>query len=170
MSQMTFSCSGHFMATMGLPCAHMIEHHKGIPLSLDLINSQWRIDRLSFNSKDSSNNDDTDQFYTLLQDLYLKYQVWPIGKKEDVTLMISNLVNQSETFFEPVVKRPKGRPPKAKKKKGITSTTRNPSRFEHVEASLTQSRSRTVIQRNNKVVDPHIHLERFIDLNISPKD
>ncbi|GJQ98695.1 hypothetical protein Tco_0009834 [Tanacetum coccineum] len=70
--------------------------------------------------------------FVLLDELNGKYQAWPLHKKETATLMITNLINQSDTLFEPLIQRPRGRPPKAKKKKGTTSTTRNPSRFEQI--------------------------------------
>nr|XP_043616205.1 protein FAR1-RELATED SEQUENCE 5-like [Erigeron canadensis] len=71
----------------------------------------------------------------------------------------------------PVIKRPKGRPPKAKKKKGITSTTRDPSRFEYVELSLAQnySSSTFMFQRNNEVTEEfgYGHHGNLMDLSVS---
>ncbi|GJV56787.1 hypothetical protein Tco_1457792 [Tanacetum coccineum] len=61
--------------------------------------------------------------------------MWPLSKQELATSMIAKLVNESDTYFEPIIRRPNGRPPKAKKKKGETSTTRDPSKFELVESS-----------------------------------
>ena len=55
-----------------------------------------------------------------------------------------------------MIERPKGRPPKSKKKRGVTSTTRYPSRFELVESS----------QKCNKVYDEN----NLIDLNAYPFD
>ena len=49
--------------------------------------------------------------------------------------MITKVLNETDVFFEPMIRRPKGRPPKAKKKRGISSTTRDPSKFELVESS-----------------------------------
>ncbi|GKF77514.1 hypothetical protein Tco_0229984, partial [Tanacetum coccineum] len=65
-------------------------------------------------------------------------------------------------LFEPVVQRPRGRPPKAKKKRGTTSTTRDPSRFEYVESSQTQnpSSSSNVYEKRNEI--------GVIDLNAYP--
>ena len=50
-----------------------------------------------------------------------------------------------------MIQRPKGRP-KSKTKRGITSTTRDPSRFELVELSQrhNSSSSNYVLQRNNE--------------------
>lgn len=55
--------------------------------------------------------------------------------------MITKLLSESDTFFEPMIRRPKGRPPKSKKKRGINSTARDPSRFERVESSQTNNLS-----------------------------
>ncbi|GJQ98693.1 hypothetical protein Tco_0009832, partial [Tanacetum coccineum] len=41
-------CTGHFTATMGLPCAHKIINSRETKLSLDLIHPHWRIDTLTF--------------------------------------------------------------------------------------------------------------------------
>ncbi|KAL4571421.1 hypothetical protein LXL04_018180 [Taraxacum kok-saghyz] len=94
-------------------------------------------------------SESTDRFDDLLNELRLKYQMWPLNKKEDALSLITKLVNQYDTVFEPVIQRPKGRPPKSKKKRGVTSTTRFPSRFELIESS----------QRRT-----------FIDLNAYPFD
>ncbi|GJW41847.1 ribonuclease H-like domain-containing protein [Tanacetum coccineum] len=67
----------------------------------------------------------------------------------------------------------KGRPPKAKKKKGTTSTARNPSRFEYVESVQKHdpSSSSSVVQRRNEetnVVSYIRHENNMIDLNLYP--
>ena len=142
-------CTGHFMATMGLPCVHKINSLQGMALSLDLVHPHWRIDTLSLNPGDDSHNDIDDQFAKLLSELQSKYQVWPLSKKELCTAMITKFLNQSDIFFEPVIQRPRGRPPKAKKKRGVTSTTRDPSRFEYVESSQAQDPSSS----SNGVID-----------------
>ncbi|KAL4555319.1 hypothetical protein LXL04_037936 [Taraxacum kok-saghyz] len=122
-------CTGHFMATMGLPCAHKINHLYRKPLSLDLIHPHWKIDTLRLDSKDDSQNDVVNEFDGLLSELSTKYQTWPLSKKEIAISMITKLLNESDTFFEPMILRPKGRPPKANKKRGVNSTARDPSRF-----------------------------------------
>ncbi|KAL4560403.1 hypothetical protein LXL04_032554 [Taraxacum kok-saghyz] len=144
-----FPCTGQYMATMGLPCAHQIKLWQGSTYSLDCIHPQWRIDTLLLNSTNDLHDEGTYRFDDLLNELRLKYQMWPLNKKEDAFSLITKLVNQYDTVFEPVIQRPKGRPPKSKKKRGVTSTTRFPSRFELVESS----------QRRT-----------FIDLNAYPFD
>ena len=99
--------------------------------------------------------------------------MWPLSKKEFATSMINKLLSESNTFFEPTIRQPKGRPPKSKKKRGMTSTTREPSRFEHVESSQTQqtSSSTRIFQRNSGVYDNvgHIsHENNLLDLNSYP--
>ena len=141
---------------MGLPCAHQIKHWQGATYSLDLIHHHWRIDKLVLNSENDMYDEGTDRFDDLLNELRSKYKRWPLNKKEDALSLITNLVNQYDTIFEPVIQRPKGRPPKSKKKRGVTSTTRYPSRFELVESS----------QRCNKMDDDN----NLIDLNTYPYD
>ncbi|GKA05946.1 protein FAR1-related sequence 5 [Tanacetum coccineum] len=111
--------------------------------------------------------------FTLLDVLNAKYQAWPLHKKEIATMMITNLISQSDMLFEPVIQRPRGRPPKSKKKKGTTSTTRNPSRFEYVESvqKHNPSSSSNVVQRRNEetnVVSYIRHENNMIDLNLYP--
>ncbi|KAL4557961.1 hypothetical protein LXL04_036157 [Taraxacum kok-saghyz] len=149
-----------FMATMSLPCAHKIKGLKGVKLSLDLIHPHWRIDTLHLNSEDDSHNDRAKEFDMLLSELSSRYQKWPLAKKELATSMITKLLNESDTFFEPMICRPKGRPPKSKKKKGINSTARDPSRFEFVGSSQTP---RSFLQTNNEV-----HESNLLDLNSYP--
>ncbi|XP_052620945.1 protein FAR-RED IMPAIRED RESPONSE 1-like [Lactuca sativa] len=128
-------CTSHFMATMGLPCAHKIKHLEGMKLSLDLIHPHWRIDTICLNSEDDLHNDiGAKEFDELLSELSSRYQIWPQSKKEFANSMITQLLTESDILFEPLIRRPKGRPPKSKNKRGINSTARDPSRFEFVES------------------------------------
>ncbi|GJW58922.1 hypothetical protein Tco_0105653 [Tanacetum coccineum] len=120
---------------MGLPCAHTIKDWNEVALSLDLIHPHWRIDTMSMNHEDDLQNDGDNRFVKLLEELNSKYQVWHLNKKEHAISMINQLVNESDILFEPITQRPKGRPQKSKKNKGITSTRRDPSKFEIVESS-----------------------------------
>ncbi|KAL4568210.1 hypothetical protein LXL04_023817 [Taraxacum kok-saghyz] len=115
-------CTGHVMATMGLPCAHKINHLYRKPLSLYLIHPHWKIDTLRLDSKGDSQNDVVNEFDGLLSELSTKYQTWPLSKKEIAISIITKLLNESDTFFEPMILRPKGRHLKAKKKRGVNST------------------------------------------------
>jgi hypothetical protein len=47
-----FVCKGHFMKTMGLPCAHKIRNMKHEVLHIDDIHPQWRLDIRSFVESD----------------------------------------------------------------------------------------------------------------------
>lgn len=116
---------------------------------------------------------DTNTFVELLNELYSKYQEWPLHKKETATAMISKLLTQNDTLFEPMIQQPKGSHPKSKKKKGTTTTAQDPSRFEFVESSQTHNPSSlsNVLQRSNEVVDEvsYIrHEKNVIDLNVCP--
>ncbi|GJZ04834.1 hypothetical protein Tco_0538109, partial [Tanacetum coccineum] len=162
-------CTGHFMATMGLPCAHKIKDWNQMALSLELIHPHWRIDTLSLNREDCLENDGDTKFDKLLEELNSKYQAWPLNKKEYATSVINKLVNESDTLFEPVIQRPRGRPRKSKKNKGITSTRRDPSRFEIVESSRAQnpSSSTCVFQEYSGAADEFsfMHHDNLFDLN-----
>ncbi|GJW53037.1 protein FAR1-related sequence 5 [Tanacetum coccineum] len=153
------TCTGHFMATMCLPCVHKINSLHGMTLSLDLVHPHWRIDTLSLDPEDDSHNETDEQFTKLLNELQSKYQAWPLSKKELATSMLTKFLNQPNILFEPLIQRPRGRPPKAKKKRGVTSTTRDPSRFEYVESSQAQDPSSSsngfpkTIHQENGVID-----------------
>lgn len=83
-------CTGHFTATMGLPCAHKLKNSREKELSLDLIHPHWRIDILTLNPEDVSHNDGANPFVKLLDELNEKYQVWPLHKKE-ITLSTNRI-------------------------------------------------------------------------------
>ncbi|KAG5558418.1 hypothetical protein RHGRI_008375 [Rhododendron griersonianum] len=110
------TCIGHFMASMGLPCAHKMIGWKGKVIPLDEIHTQWRIDRR----------------YLVVPDD--KYQEWPLSQKECVLRKISQLINP----FVPLVLEPNILPHKgcpSGSKKGTTSTGRNTSQFEILKAT-----------------------------------
>nr|GEW62611.1 protein FAR1-related sequence 5 [Tanacetum cinerariifolium] len=159
------TCIGHFMATMGLSCVHKINSLQGMTLSLDLVHPHWRIDTLSLDPEDDSHNEIEDQFAKLLNELQSKHQMWPLSKKELATSMLTKFLNQPDVLIETMIQRPRGRPPKAKKKRGVTSTTRDPSRFEYVESSQAHDPSSSsngfpkTIHQENGVID----LNGFLD-------
>lgn len=106
------TCTGHFLASMGLPCAHTMIQWKGKILPLDTIHSQWRIDVRSFSLPNCEQAED--------------------GAAQE---RISQVIDPSlPTIFEPIIQVHKGRPPTSKKGKASTSTTRNPSQFELTDA------------------------------------
>ncbi|XP_078170434.1 uncharacterized protein LOC144564712 [Carex rostrata] len=134
---MSVVCSGHFTKTMGLPCAHKMNNWRNEPLILDFIHPQWRIDGRILSAYAVTHNDDHDDgFGVMLDELCTKYQEWPGFKKDIAREKISELLNQFDILFEPNARPPKGRPPKLNnKRKAISSTRRDPSSFEFVEAS-----------------------------------
>ncbi|KAG5552486.1 hypothetical protein RHGRI_010537 [Rhododendron griersonianum] len=131
---MQLVCTGHFMATMGLPCAHKMIDWKGKALPLDAIHSQWRIDMISLTCSDGGASGEV--FKGLIHELDDKYEAWPPTQKERAQERISQLVNPSlPLLFEPNVQCPKGRPSGSKKGMESGSTRRNPSKFEIVDAN-----------------------------------
>nr|KAJ0186149.1 hypothetical protein LSAT_V11C900470640 [Lactuca sativa] len=68
-------CTGHFMATMGLPCVHKLKHLQGMTNPLDLIHPHWKIDTLRLNLEDDSHNDDTKEFDELINELSSRYKM-----------------------------------------------------------------------------------------------
>ncbi|XP_071696434.1 uncharacterized protein [Rutidosis leptorrhynchoides] len=166
------SCTSHFTKTMGLPCAHVIESLQGTTLSLELVHPHWRIDTLSLNPDELSQNDGCESFVNLVNELVSKYKVWPEYKKEYATLMLGKLVNEHDILFDPMIQRSKGRPPKSKRKKGVTSTAREPSKFELVESSRSHNPSSVgTSQWSGEVEDTsYINFEStLMDLNGYPE-
>ncbi|KAL3506107.1 hypothetical protein ACH5RR_031489 [Cinchona calisaya] len=73
----------------------------------------------------------------ILTDLQERYQQWPLVEKEYAQEKLSQLLNRSSSLnFEPTIQHEKGRPSTGRKRKTLNSTTRDPSQFENVEASL----------------------------------
>ncbi|KAL3502479.1 hypothetical protein ACH5RR_036928 [Cinchona calisaya] len=66
-----------------------------------------------------------------------KYEQWPQSDKENAQVRLSELVASPRFLsFEPKVQHDKERQPSKRKKKGSSSTVRDPSQFERVEAAL----------------------------------
>ncbi|KAH7848816.1 hypothetical protein Vadar_008467 [Vaccinium darrowii] len=125
---MRSTCTGHFMASMGLPCAHKMISWKGKVIPLEEIHTQWRIDgRVLVVPEVGETNGG--EFKRLVHELEDKYQEWPLSQKECVQGKISQLINPSiPLVLEPNILPHKGRP--SGSKKGTTSTRRNASKFE----------------------------------------
>ncbi|KAF7140308.1 hypothetical protein RHSIM_Rhsim06G0070800 [Rhododendron simsii] len=114
---MQSTCTGHFMASMGLPCAHKMIEWKDKILPLDAIHSQWRIDIRSL----SVSNGEQDGNCT--------------APKESAQGSISQLEHPSfPMLFEPTIQVHMGRPPASRKGKETRSTKRNSSQFEIIDA------------------------------------
>ncbi|KAF7120003.1 hypothetical protein RHSIM_Rhsim13G0144200 [Rhododendron simsii] len=134
---MKSTCTGHFMASMGLPCAHKMIDWKGKVLPLDAIHSQWRIDTRSFAFSDGGETRSHGQeFKKLVHELENKYQEWPASQRECVQERISQLISPSlPLVIEPNILPHKERPSGSKKVKESSSTRRNASKFEIVDAT-----------------------------------
>ncbi|XP_030445922.2 protein FAR1-RELATED SEQUENCE 5-like [Syzygium oleosum] len=127
-------CTGHFVQSMGLPCAHEIRFRFSDGLPLDIINLRWRLDTRSFLDGDITQNYEEDSFKQLLHELERKYQEWPLSKKEIVRKQIEHFIRASDTIlYEPQITSHKGRPSSSKTKGEATSTKRDPSAFEIIE-------------------------------------
>ena len=69
-------CTGSFLKTMGLPCAHIIQHlDSNQGLILDNIHKHWWIQSVSHIDENTFPNEDSLQ--PLLQNLQERYQEWP---------------------------------------------------------------------------------------------
>ncbi|PIA55362.1 hypothetical protein AQUCO_00800248v1 [Aquilegia coerulea] len=77
------ACKRQFVATMGLPCAHMMRCMKDKVLWLSDIHPQWRIDKRSFEDDDIviDPGNTIDSLTGLLQELEKNYHQWPIAQK-----------------------------------------------------------------------------------------
>ncbi|KAG5540998.1 hypothetical protein RHGRI_021027 [Rhododendron griersonianum] len=126
-------CRSQFSNTMGLPCAHFMQNMRGEPLLLSDIYPQWRIDIRSFNMDGGVNTNGSD-IESLLKKFHDKYKCMPLGQREDSQKQIAQLINaEIPLTLEPTIQPHKGRPSDSKKRKGDSSTTRDPSAFEMVE-------------------------------------
>ncbi|XP_077225508.1 uncharacterized protein LOC143858685 [Tasmannia lanceolata] len=131
------TCMNHFTATMGLPCAHkiryLLDEHKVLHLSD--VHSQWRIEDLDIDDMDCVKNSREEQMKKIIENLQDEYPKWPSAQQEIVLNQLSQVVNTSTPILhEPNVQNPRGRPPTSKRRKTISSTRREPSSFEIVEA------------------------------------
>ncbi|KAF7147655.1 hypothetical protein RHSIM_Rhsim03G0114700 [Rhododendron simsii] len=127
-------CRGHFSKTMGLPCAHMMTNKKGESLLLSDIHPQWRIDIRSFTNVDGGVNGNGSEIECLLKNFHDKYKCMPLVEKEDSLKQIAQLIDAPIPLtLEPSIQPHKGRPSGSKKRKGDSSTTRDPSAFEIAE-------------------------------------
>ena len=135
-------CTGSFLATMGLPCAHKMNFEKEKCLQIHHIHPQWRIDTISLTSRgslDEANVDETnaddDEMKDLLAKLYERYQHWPNFQRGEVKRRIFTILNMEEPLVnEPNIQTRKKRKVKSKKGHGLSSTKRDLSQFEIVEA------------------------------------
>ncbi|XP_078152321.1 uncharacterized protein LOC144547523 [Carex rostrata] len=157
-------CSGQFTKTMDLLCAHKMINWRNEPLILDLIHSQWRIDGRTLSANVATHNDGHDDgLSVMLEELRIKYQEWPTSKKETTHERIKELLNQSDVLFDPNTRPPKGRPPKPNnKRKAVSSTRRDPSGFEFVEASRQCGLNKGIDHENHTHGDANL-----FDLNVS---
>ncbi|KAF7150704.1 hypothetical protein RHSIM_Rhsim02G0175500 [Rhododendron simsii] len=114
---MQSTCTGHFMASMGLPCAHKMIEWKDERLPLDAIHSQWRIDIRSLSVSNGEQHGNG------------------AAPKESAQGSISQLEHPSfPMLFEPTIQVHMGRPLASRKGKETSSTKRNSSQFEIIDA------------------------------------
>ncbi|XP_021840674.2 protein FAR1-RELATED SEQUENCE 5-like [Spinacia oleracea] len=155
-------CTGNFVATMGLPCAHMMCDWKEGTLPLHLINSQWRIDTKFITSINEDNTcaDDEDEMKELLDKLYIAYHQWPTFQKVEVKKKIYQLLNMEDPLVtEPILQtRKRKRNTKSKKGMGSSSTRRDPSQFEMVEAVWKSQNSQNVGETSTSGIDLNVPL------------
>ncbi|GER26887.1 P-loop containing nucleoside triphosphatehydrolases superfamily protein [Striga asiatica] len=132
-------------------------------------------------ARDTSNNDSI--LSGLFSSLREKYQLLPLSGKKYIEEKLHELANEEVPLnFEPDVQQGRGRPSSGKRKKNLSSTTRDPSQFEIVEARLRQTthrhgecgsqRSQIVAENlNEDQIPPYIDDRgpmSFLDLNSLP--
>ncbi|KAF7112293.1 hypothetical protein RHSIM_RhsimUnG0244500 [Rhododendron simsii] len=152
-------CRSQFSNTMGLPCAHFMQNMRGEPLLLSDIHPQWRIDIRSFNIDGGVNTNGSD-IESLLKKFHDKYKCMPLGQRKDSHKQIAQLIDaEIPLTLEPTIQPHKGRPSGSKKRKGDSSTTRDPSAFEIAEKTGKCSvchhvgHNRSTCQRLKSLVD-----------------
>ncbi|KAG5566195.1 hypothetical protein RHGRI_001960 [Rhododendron griersonianum] len=152
-------CRSQFSNTMGLPCAHFMQTMRGEPLLLSDIHPQWRINIRSFNMDGGVSTNGSD-IESLLKKFHDKYKCMPLGQREDSHKQIAELIDaEIPLILEPTIQPHKGRPSGSKKRKGDSSTTRDPSAFEIAEKTQKCSvchhvgHNRSTCQRLKSLVD-----------------
>ncbi|KNA03829.1 hypothetical protein SOVF_205420 [Spinacia oleracea] len=164
-------CTMHFRSTMKLPSAHMMHGWKENSLNLDLVGAQWRIDIRSLETSSTNTIDSVKEIEDLTDKLRNKYQHMPSFKQEEIKQKISFMLNEVEPILsEPNVQPHKGRRPSTiKRKEPLSSTRRDPSQFEIVEASLKRSKGQGTTHDSHEVflVNDESAID-LIDLNEPP--
>ncbi|KAK9749122.1 hypothetical protein RND81_02G103800 [Saponaria officinalis] len=164
-------CTGHFTATMGLPCAHMMSTLKESSLLLNFIDSHWILDTITLPCVDGGgNHSDNDGITGLCGKLLDRYQEAPIVDKKEIEERLAILLNASKLLpLEPNVQLPKGRPPGSlnKRKEATKSTKRAPSGFEIVEASLNRKNKEKIAHSSESQIHFGVSDSEFeINLNM----
>lgn len=127
-------CRGHFLKTMGLPCAHVMTNKKGESLLLSKIHLQWRIDKRSFINVDGGVNGNGSKIEWLFKNFQDKYKCMPLVQREGSLKQIAQLIDAPIPLtLEPRIQPHKGRSSGSKKRKGDSSTTHDLSAFEIAE-------------------------------------
>ncbi|CAG8808909.1 23331_t:CDS:2, partial [Cetraspora pellucida] len=128
-------CTGTFSKTLGLPCAHFIQHLGDQSLILNEIHKHWWIPGSLLAPQINENSSyQEDPLQLLLQDLQQKYQEWPEFQQLTTRDALKNIIDKPVmTLQNPKIVRTKGHPSGALNKRQANSTRRDPFSFELVD-------------------------------------
>ncbi|CAG8499166.1 3988_t:CDS:2, partial [Cetraspora pellucida] len=130
-------CTGSFSRTMGLPCAHRIQHLESSQgLTLEDIHIHWWIQgRLPIPQFEEHVN----TLQSLLQNLEQRYNEWLEHQQAATRKMLNDMINSSSIVLQnPNIICTKECPLGATNNQPSTSTRRDPSGFESVEQNVRQ--------------------------------
>ncbi|CAG8746078.1 8130_t:CDS:2, partial [Racocetra fulgida] len=103
------SCKGTFNASIGLPCAHIIQERLAANqlLSLDDFHKHWWIE----NYHQLPLQPEKNSLPQLIEELNLKYISWPVFQQLVAQDTLSRLIGESSTsLLDPIVQRTRGQP------------------------------------------------------------
>jgi len=129
-------CSGSFKSSHGLPCAHDILElrQSGQNLTMDHIHQHWWLHGSTVPVQRNSGNQQ-EMLQQVMEGFSARYALMPIPQQQLVLQQITNLMEAPITQIqEPVTQRTRGRPP-GTSNRPESSTRRDPSAFELVEAN-----------------------------------
>jgi MULE transposase domain/FAR1 DNA-binding domain len=136
-------CSLKLFKTMGIPCSHIIKNYLELsqPIEIEKIEKQWWITNLEDHQVFIQTGVQENNIDLILGSVRCLYENSTPYEKATIINSIAELTNVQlpNTLSNPIVQRIKGRPAGSLNNRNIlplSSTRRDPSLFEHVEAAL----------------------------------
>ena len=136
-------CRLKLFKTMGIPCSHMIKNYLGLSQSIEIekIAKQWWIINLEDHQVSIQNSIQENNINSILENLKSLYENSTPYEQATIINSVAELANiqLSNTLSNPIVQKTKGRPTGSLNNRSnipLSSTQRDPSLFEYVEAAL----------------------------------
>ena len=136
-------CELKLFKTMGIPCSHMIKNHLELsqPIEIEKIEKQWWIINPENFQTFIQNSIQENNIDSILENLKSLYENSTSYEQATIINSVAELTNiqLSNILSNPIVQKTKGRPTGALNNRtniSLSSTQRDPSLFEHIEAAL----------------------------------